>query len=72
MKRDSQARRQELRLERLRQAIGGRTSVTPLEVFVALGYSAHLFSRGADEHIRAALAEVGFVKPAPDAWVRPA
>jgi hypothetical protein len=68
--RESIARQRELRLERLRQAIGGRTSVTPLEVFVALGYPAHLFGRSADEYIRAALAEVGFKKPAPDAWVQ--
>ncbi len=61
MKRDTEARRQKLRLERLRQAIGGRTSVTPLEVFVALGLPAHLFDRNSDERIRAVLAEVGFV-----------
>lgn len=31
-------RQRALRLERLRQAIGGRASFTPLEVFVGLGY----------------------------------
>lgn len=70
--RNTAARRQELRLQRLREAIGGRKSVTPLEVFVGLGLAPHLFNKAADEQIREALAKIGFTKPDPDAYVLPA
>lgn len=62
--------RQAHRLERLRRAIGGRTSVTPIEVFTGLGYPPHLFDRSSAEYIRAALAEIGFTRA--DTWSAPA
>lgn len=63
-------RQRALRLERLRRAIGGRTSFTPLEVFVGLGYPAHLFDRRTAEKLREALVEFGYAPT--DTWSLPA
>lgn len=63
-------RQQALRRERLLQAIGGRTSFTPLEVFVGLGYPPHMFDRRTAEKLRAALVEFGYAPT--DTWSLPA
>lgn len=54
-------RQQALRLERLRRAIGDRTSVTPREVFASLGFEPRFYCASSAEHICAALASIGYL-----------